>query len=172
MGIQALYSAASGMTALQTKLDVIANNLSNMETTGFKEDRANFEDLLYQQEKLPGAQDSSGLYTPTGIAVGAGHRGSRARRPTSPRARCSRPAATGHGHPGQRLLPGDRSQRHRSYYTRAGNFSKNANGDIVMGSASMGRLLQPKITIPTDTTAVVDQLRKGSSRSNSPTTSS
>ena len=53
MTIQALYSAATGMTAMETKLDVVANNLANMETTAFKRDRANFEDLIYRHEAYP-----------------------------------------------------------------------------------------------------------------------
>ena len=48
MSIQALYSAATGMNAMETKLDVIANNLANIETVGFKRGRANFEDLFYR----------------------------------------------------------------------------------------------------------------------------
>jgi flagellar basal-body rod protein FlgG len=54
MSIQTLYTAAAGMTALETKLDVIANNLANVETTAFKKDRANFEDLFYRIEQFPG----------------------------------------------------------------------------------------------------------------------
>ena len=54
MSVQALYTAATGMNSMQTKLDVIANNLANTETTGFKADRPNFEDLFYRQEKYPG----------------------------------------------------------------------------------------------------------------------
>src|SRR6478672_5407229 len=72
MSIQTLYTAATGMESLQTKLDVIANNLANVNTTGFKKDRANFEDLFYRHEVLPGIQDSAGQLTPTGIAIGLG----------------------------------------------------------------------------------------------------
>ena len=74
MTIQALYSAATGMNAMETKLDVISNNLANLETTAYKKDRANFEDLFYRHEKLPGSQDSAGQYTPMGIAIGLGVR--------------------------------------------------------------------------------------------------
>ncbi|MEN0111890.1 MAG: flagellar basal body protein, partial [Planctomycetota bacterium] len=49
MALQSLYTAATGMRAMETKLDVIANNLANTETTAFKRDRANFEDLIYRQ---------------------------------------------------------------------------------------------------------------------------
>ena len=55
MSVQTLYTAATGMQSLETKLDVIANNLANVNTVGFKKDRANFEDLFYRQEVLPGA---------------------------------------------------------------------------------------------------------------------
>ncbi len=74
MSVQTLYTAATGMSAMETKLDVIANNLANIETVGFKRGRANFEDLIYIHEKMPGAQDSAGQYTPTGISLGLGTR--------------------------------------------------------------------------------------------------
>ena len=60
MTVQTLYTAATGMEALETKLDVIANNMANINTTGFKKDRANFEDVFYRQYRLPGAQDADG----------------------------------------------------------------------------------------------------------------
>ncbi|MEX1224919.1 MAG: flagellar hook-basal body complex protein, partial [Pirellulales bacterium] len=63
MSVQTLYTAATGMESLQTKLDVIANNLANVNTTGYKQSRANFEDLFYRQEKLPGADDGNGSLT-------------------------------------------------------------------------------------------------------------
>ncbi len=70
MSIQTLYTAATGMSSMEQKLDVIANNLANLETTGFKKDRANFEDLFYRNPILPGAQDTAGQYTPTGRGQG------------------------------------------------------------------------------------------------------
>jgi flagellar basal-body rod protein FlgG len=72
MSVQTLYTAATGMEAMETKLDVIANNLANVNTTGFKKARANFEDLFYRQEELPGAQDQQGGITATGTAIGLG----------------------------------------------------------------------------------------------------
>ncbi len=54
MSVQTLYTAATGMTALETKLDVVANNLANVSTTGFKRSRANFEDLFYRNSNCPG----------------------------------------------------------------------------------------------------------------------
>src|SRR5687767_15730085 len=73
MSVQSLYTAASGMESLQTKLDVIANNLANINTTGFKKGRANFEDLFYRHAMQPGAGDGQ-LRTATGTSVGLGTR--------------------------------------------------------------------------------------------------
>ena len=64
MGIQTLYTAATGMIGLETKLDVLANNLANVETVAFKSARANFEDLFYRQYKMPGAEDTAGSTRP------------------------------------------------------------------------------------------------------------
>ncbi|MEM6365049.1 MAG: flagellar hook-basal body complex protein, partial [Planctomycetota bacterium] len=74
MSVQTLYTAATGMDAMQTKLDVIANNLANINTTGFKKDRANFEDLLYRTEVYPGVQDATQTPTAVGTQVGLGVR--------------------------------------------------------------------------------------------------
>lgn len=70
--IRALFTSATGMAAQQTRIDVIANNLANVNTTGFKRGRAEFEDLLYQVEKTPGAQTATGNISPNGIKVGSG----------------------------------------------------------------------------------------------------
>ena len=73
--IQALYSAATGMQAQQLNLNTIANNLANANTTGFKKDKIEFEDLLYQNPKIAGAQaGSESTLTPTGVEVGGGTR--------------------------------------------------------------------------------------------------
>ena len=74
MSVQTLYSAATGMSSMEKKLDVIANNLANIETTAFKSGRANFEDLFYRHEIMPGAEDTSGNPTATGISIGLGSR--------------------------------------------------------------------------------------------------
>ena len=73
--MRALSIAATGMLAQQTNVEVIANNLANMNTTGFKEQRAEFEDLLYQNVEQPGTQSSdTGTIVPSGIQLGAGVR--------------------------------------------------------------------------------------------------
>ncbi len=153
MSTQALYTACTGMNSMQAKLDVIANNLANTETTGFKADRPNFEDLFYQQEKYPGSQDSSGAYTPTGISIGTGSR------LQSTQSNFTQGSLQQTGNSLDVAIQGQgffqiKDPSGNIYYSRAGNFSRNANGQIVMGSANIGRLLEPTITIPQDATNV------------------
>lgn len=74
MSVQTLYTAATGMGAMETKLDVIANNLANINTTGFKKDRANFEDLLYRTEVFPGVRDPEQNPSAVGSQIGLGVR--------------------------------------------------------------------------------------------------
>src|SRR6476620_11835519 len=74
MAITALHSAATGLRALSTRIDVVANNLANAETTAFKRSRTNFEDLMYLQLKQPGTTNGEGDLTPAGIYVGLGTR--------------------------------------------------------------------------------------------------
>jgi flagellar basal-body rod protein FlgG len=154
MGLQTLYTAATGMDALQTKLDVIANNLANVNTVGFKQDRANFEDLMYVNPVLPGNQDSAGQFTPTGIHIGLGTR------VQSVQADFAQGAFEQTNRQLDWAIVGDglfqvTDPSGQILYTRAGNFSVNANGNIVMASASDGRLLEPAITIPQDTVGIV-----------------
>jgi flagellar basal-body rod protein FlgG len=72
--IRALYTAATGMEAQQLNIDVIANNLANVNTAGFKKSRADFQDLLYQTMRAPGAPSTTNTQSPTGIQVGLGAR--------------------------------------------------------------------------------------------------
>ena len=72
--IRALYTAATGMEAQQLNIDVIANNLANVNTAGFRKSRADFEDLLYQTLRSPGAPSTNSTQSPTGIQVGLGTR--------------------------------------------------------------------------------------------------
>jgi flagellar basal-body rod protein FlgG len=149
MTVQALYSAATGMSAMQTKLDTIANNMANTETTAFKTGRCNFEDLYYRHIKLPGTEDSAGNLTATGIAVGLGTRVS------STQTHFSQGAVKQTSSELDVMIEGTgffkvQDPTGEILYTRAGNFSKNANGQLVMGSADTGRLIEPPITIPQD----------------------
>jgi len=149
MSIQALYTACTGMNSMQNKLDVIANNLANAETTAFKADRPNFEDLFYRQEKYPGSQDSSGVYTPTGIAIGTGSR------LQSTQSNFTQGSLQQTGNALDIAIQGQgffqiKDPSGTILYSRAGNFSQNSQGQIVIGSANIGRLLEPTITIPQD----------------------
>lgn len=72
--LRALYSSAAGMQSQQTNLDVIANNLANVNTTGYKKTKAEFQDLLYETSTLAGAEQGAGNQTPTGIQIGHGSR--------------------------------------------------------------------------------------------------
>ncbi len=72
--LRALYSSAAGMQSQQTNLDVIANNLANVSTTGYKKNKVEFQDLLYQNARSAGADQGAGNRLPTGLQVGHGSR--------------------------------------------------------------------------------------------------
>ena len=72
--LRALYSAATGMESQQLNLDVISNNLANVNTTGFKKSKIEFQDLLYQNIRSPGAEQGNGAELPTGLQIGHGTR--------------------------------------------------------------------------------------------------
>ena len=72
--IRALYTAASGMNAQQMNIDNVAHNLANVNTTGFKKSRVEFEDLVYQELRAPGASASASTEAPVGLEVGLGTR--------------------------------------------------------------------------------------------------
>ena len=72
--LRALYSSASGMDSQQMNLDVIANNLANVNTTGFKGSKIEFQDLLYQTTRSAGAEQGGGNQLPTGLQIGHGSR--------------------------------------------------------------------------------------------------
>src|SRR5580658_10386894 len=72
--LRALYSAASGMESQQMNLDVISSNLANVNTTGFKKSKIEFQDLIYQDIRTPGADQGNGAQLPTGLEIGHGAR--------------------------------------------------------------------------------------------------
>jgi flagellar basal-body rod protein FlgG len=151
MSIQTLYTAATGMESLQTKLDVIANNLANVNTTGFKKGRANFEDLFYRHYKYPGTLDSGNNLTATGTSIGLG---ARVQSVQTSQLQGAFQQTNGQYDmaiegPGYFQVQDASGQ---TLYTRAGNFSINATGDLVLGSAAMGRKLFPNVTLPPDAT--------------------
>jgi flagellar basal-body rod protein FlgG len=154
MTVQTLYTAATGMEALETKLDVIANNMANINTTGFKKDRANFEDVFYRQYRMPGAEDGDGNRTATGIEVGLGTRVS------STQSNHEQGSFETTSNQLDLAIEGDgffqvQNPNGDFYYTRAGNFGLNANGLLVLGSANNGYILEPNVTIPPEATDVV-----------------
>ena len=73
--MRSLYTAASGMTGQQYNIDTISNNLSNVYTTGFKQNRVDFEDLLYQTTRTAGTPATELTVTPVGVQVGHGVKG-------------------------------------------------------------------------------------------------
>ncbi|MEZ6136857.1 MAG: flagellar basal-body rod protein FlgG [Pirellulaceae bacterium] len=154
MSIQTLYTAATGMDAMQTKLDVIANNLANINTTAFKKDRANFEDLLYRNQTLPGALDANQQPTPTGTQVGLGTRV----QSTTTNFSQGTFQETGRQFDiaieGAGFLQVLDPQTQQTLFTRSGNLDVNADGNLVIGSAQTGRLLEPPIAIPQDAMAI------------------
>ena len=72
--LRALYSSAAGMQSQQMNLDVIANNLANVNTTGFKKAKIEFQDLLYQTNRSAGAESGAGNQVPTSLQIGHGAR--------------------------------------------------------------------------------------------------
>jgi flagellar basal-body rod protein FlgG len=148
--IRSLWIARTGLDAQQTQLDVIANNLANVSTNGFKRSRAVFEDLLYQTLRQPGAQSSQQTQIPTGLQLGTGARPvSTARIFTQGNIQKTDNAldiaVQGSGF-FQILLPDGTTG-----YTRDGSFQKDNQGQIV---TSDGYPLSPNITIPADALSV------------------
>lgn len=153
MSVQTLYTAATGMDAMETKLDVIANNLANVNTTGFKKGRANFEDLFYRHEEMPGAQDQQGGITATGTSIGLGTSVS------SIQTDFRQGAFLDTGEELDVAIVGNgffqvTDTDGQTVFTRAGNFSLNRDGNLVIGSAAVGRMVQPNITIPPDADSI------------------
>ncbi len=154
MSVQTLYTAATGMESLETKLDVIANNLANVNTVGFKKDRANFEELFYRNDVLPGTE-TQGQLTANGISTGLGTRVSSVQSNFGQGAFQLTNGQLDLAIEGRGFFPVFDPATGETFYTRAGNFSLNANGEVVMGSATVGRMLDPRITIPEDTKDIV-----------------
>jgi flagellar basal-body rod protein FlgG len=154
MTIRALYTATSGMQVQQSSLDTIANNIANAGTTAFKRSRCNFEDLFYQYDKLPGTVDTSGLPTPIGIDYGLGARVSGTELDMSQGTFQQTGGQLDLAIAGAGFFQVQDPQTGKTLYTRAGNFSVNANGQVVMASADLGRPLQPNISIPPGATQI------------------
>jgi flagellar basal-body rod protein FlgG len=149
--MSALSIASTGMLAQQTNVEVIANNLANMNTAGFKRQRAEFQDLLYQNVEQVGAQSSdSGTVIPSGIQIGAGVRTSAVYRVTSQgdMQSTSNPydlAIQGSGF--FHITEPDGTDA----YTRAGNFALSPDGQLV---TDKGYTVAPGISIPANALSV------------------
>ena len=148
--IRSLWTAASGMQAQTANIDVIANNLSNVNTAGFKRSRAEFQDLLYQTLRPPGVSSASGSQMSSGIQIGHGTR----------LITTQKSFIQGDFQNTQNELdlaiegPGffQISQPNGEVaYSRAGNFKIDSEGRMVSPD---GFLMEPEITIPTDALAV------------------
>lgn len=144
--MRGLWSAATGMTAQQTSIDVIANNLANVNTVGFKASRVDFQDLVYQTLREPGAASTESSQVPTGVQVGLGAKYAAVQRVFSPgelrqTGNSLDLAIEGDGFFQIQLPDG------RTAYTRDGAFKLDGQGRLVN---SDGLPLQPEITIPPD----------------------
>ena len=151
MAITALHAASSGMRALDEKLNVVANNLANINTHGFKRSRVNFEDLLYQVKREPGVPNANDEPIPHGILIGTGVQVSGTQLDfefgtVDPTGRPLDWQIEGEGF-FQVTTIQDGSEI--TAYTRAGNFAQNAVGNIVLGNSD-GSLIEPPIAIPED----------------------
>lgn len=148
--LRAFSTAATGMDAQQTMVDVIANNLANVNTNGFKRTQVNFQDLLYLKMRQADREVSSGITAPSGLEVGNGVK----------TASTTRSFTVGEmentGGELDMAIQGDgffqvTLPNGELRYTRDGAFQRDANGYVVNAS---GYQLSPGITIPSEATAI------------------
>ena len=145
-----MWVAKTGLDAQQTRMSVISNNLANVNTTGFKRDRATFEDLLYQTVRRAGGQTTANTQAPTGLMLGTGTRilsteKIHAQGNLIQTQNALDLAINGEGF--FQILQPDGTLA----YTRDGSFNMTANGEVV---TSMGLLLQPALVIPANASSV------------------
>lgn len=150
--IRSLWSAATGMNAQQMQTDVVANNLANSSTTGFKKSRANFEDLMYKTMQVAGQTTPGGGQVPSGIQIGMGVKPSGIQKLFTQGDYIQTDnqldmAIQGNGF--FRIRHGD-----EDLYTRAGNFTLDSEGFLTTPS---GDRLQPEISLPAETVTVTLQ---------------
>ena len=147
---QSLWIAKTGLDAQQTKMSVISNNLANASTSGYKRSRAVFEDLLYQNQRQPGAQSSQDTLYPTGLMIGTGVRTVATEKLFSQGAMAQTENPLDVGIDGQgflQILMPDGSLG----YTRDGALQVDNQGQLVN---SNGYAVQPAITIPDDAQSI------------------
>ena len=144
--IRSLFTAATGMIAQQMNIDTIANNLANVNTTGFKKSRVSFQDLLYETIKPAGSETTAGTTIPEGIQIGHGSR------PSAISKVFSSGAAIQTGNALDIMIEGDGFFQvdlpdGTIAYTRDGSFKMNEEGTVMTAD---GYPLTPAITIPND----------------------
>lgn len=148
--LKSLNTAATGMAAQQTNMDVIANNIANVSTSGFKRSRAEFEDLMYQTQKEPGTATGMNAYSPNGVQTGLGVR----------TAAIQKDFAGGSAqvtkNPLDLQIEGSGffqvlTPDGQVAFTRDGAFKKDPNGRMVDKN---GNVLQPEITVPPDVAGI------------------
>lgn len=148
--MQALYIASTGMMAQERNVEVISNNIANMRTTGFKRQRAEFQDLLYQEYRRAGGQTSDGTQLPVGVEIGSGVRTAATPRIMSqgnvvPTEKELDLAIQGEGFFMIQLPDG------RTAYTRDGSFERDSTGQLVNVN---GYVVQPGIVIPENANSI------------------
>ncbi len=148
--LRAFSTAATGMTAQQMMVDVIANNLANINTNGFKRSQIDFQDLLYETLQEPGIEVSSGINSPGGVEIGSGVRVASTVKVFTPgglqsTGRSLDIAITGEGFLQVNMPNGELR------YTRDGALQTNANGELV---TTTGYSIEPAITIPIDAISI------------------
>ncbi|WP_243547071.1 flagellar basal-body rod protein FlgG [Pseudodesulfovibrio tunisiensis] len=148
--MRSLWTAATGMVAMQTHIDTLSNNLANVNTTGFKKSRAEFEDLMYQTLQIAGTQNQAGNRLPTGMQIGMGVR------PVTVHKFFSQGDFKNTGNPLDIAIEGEGffqvDMNGDLVYSRAGNFKIDNEGRMVTPG---GHALQPEFTIPPETVSVV-----------------
>ncbi len=142
--IRGLYTAATGMNSMQHQIDVTSNNIANVNTMGFKQDRAEFQDLMYESLNYTAGQTSETTTNPTGIDVGLGVRVSGIQKnflqgDLELTSNTLDLAIEGNGFFQISMPTGEIA------YTRNGAFKLDAEGNIVNGN---GYLVEPQITVP------------------------
>jgi flagellar basal-body rod protein FlgG len=144
--LRALYTAASGMEAQQLNIDTIAHNLANINTSGFKQRKTQFQDLLYQNERNAGTSNTASTEIPVGLQIGLGTK------PVATQMIFTQGDYASTKNWSDMVIEGQgffqiRQPNGQLAYTRSGNFHVNREGSIV---TSDGDLLDPQITIPQD----------------------
>lgn len=148
--MRSLWTAATGMVAQQTHIDVLSNNLANVNTQGFKKSRVEFEDLMYQTMRIAGSETEGGNKLPTGMQVGMGVK------EVSIHKFFSQGSFESTGNPLDVAIEGNGfflvDRNGEDAYTRAGAFKLDSEGKLV---TSNGYALQPEFTVPPEAVNVV-----------------